>query len=300
MADNSAKRQSLAGRVATPKIGGQPINDDSLLSLAIGAQSVNPLRTCVYTSLAALLPVATNSVLVKHPRRSIANTRLLNSIKISTIVLNQTLEGAVYIADPVTHLLVIDTASTTRNPTSNPANHMGDYHIIPVSNIKSMELIALPKDTDLKVDGTSGFETASPNIAKIDLDALRAREEAAIRKMKEKDATKGKGVTKEGQEIFDALHRLLPCRWHESQIIVNNNVIISAPYGLDNCKAAADGQKTLPMVHKTLQGHYSKKKNGATTGTSTPVPQAPQASSPNPATVNRPPVATPIPPRKGG
>lgn len=43
----------------------------------------------------------------------------------------------------------------------------------------------------------------------MDLKSLEAREEAAIRKVKEKDATKGKGVSKEAQEIFDALHKTL-------------------------------------------------------------------------------------------
>lgn len=36
---------------------------------------------------------------------------------------------------------------------------------------------------------------------------MKAREEAAIRKMKEKDATRGKGVTKEAQEVFDMIGR---------------------------------------------------------------------------------------------
>lgn len=37
--------------------------------------------------------------------------------------------------------------------------------------------------------------------------ALIAREEQTIREMKKKDAQKGKGVSREGQEIFDILAR---------------------------------------------------------------------------------------------
>lgn len=37
--------------------------------------------------------------------------------------------------------------------------------------------------------------------------ALMAREEQTIREMKKKDEQKGKGVSKEAQEIFDAVSR---------------------------------------------------------------------------------------------
>jgi hypothetical protein len=46
-----------------------------------------------------------------------------------------------------------------------------------------------------------------PSIAKIDLAALQAREEQTIREMKKKDAQKGKGVSKDAQELFDAISR---------------------------------------------------------------------------------------------
>ena len=52
-----------------------------------------------------------------------------------------------------------------------------------------------------------GFDGALPSISKVDLDALKAREEQTIREMKKKDAQKGKGVTKEAQEIFDTIAR---------------------------------------------------------------------------------------------
>lgn len=37
--------------------------------------------------------------------------------------------------------------------------------------------------------------------------ALMAREEQTIREMKKKDEQKGKGVSREAQEIFDAVNR---------------------------------------------------------------------------------------------
>jgi hypothetical protein len=46
-----------------------------------------------------------------------------------------------------------------------------------------------------------------PPITTVDLKAVKAREAATIKKMRERDATRGKGVTKEAQELFDALAR---------------------------------------------------------------------------------------------
>jgi hypothetical protein len=46
-----------------------------------------------------------------------------------------------------------------------------------------------------------------PSISKVDLAALQAREEQTTREMKKKDAQKGKGVSKDAQELFDFISR---------------------------------------------------------------------------------------------
>lgn len=74
----------------------------------------------------------------------------------------------------------------------------------------------------------------------------------------------------------------LPTRWHANDIIVNDNVIIQPPYGVENLKANKADQNSLQHVRKVLEGYYSKKK-------------ASQGGA-----AQRPGVATPIPPRKGG
>lgn len=56
-------------------------------------------------------------------------------------------------------------------------------------------------------DSSTGFDGAIPSIAKVDMAALMAREEQTIREMKKKDAQKGKGVSREAQEIYDAINR---------------------------------------------------------------------------------------------
>lgn len=71
----------------------------------------------------------------------------------------------------------------------------------------------------------------------------------------------------------------LPTRWADTQIVVNDSVLLQPPYTVDSLKASADKGQSLAHVRKVLESFYQKKKG----------PSA-----------NRAPVATPIAPRKGG
>ena len=116
-------------------------------------------------------------------------------VKLVTAAPNSiTLEGTIFTACRTTNILAICTTSATSG-SSSPS----DYHLIPVSRIQSIDVLSLPT--------TTNPEEAQQSISRVDLKALKARETAAIRKIKERDATKGKGVTREAQDIFDALAR---------------------------------------------------------------------------------------------
>ncbi|KAF2268468.1 hypothetical protein CC78DRAFT_529919 [Lojkania enalia] len=237
MAD--AKRQSIAGKVATPKVGPSKevsIDGDSILYKAVGAR-----------------------------------------IKITCAPNHNVLEGTLFTTCNVTNAIAINTAPAPPNPSASLASQPGDYHIIPFAHIVNFEIIG---SGDRAAESGPGFDGALPSIAKVDLDALKAREEQTIREMKRKDAMRGKGVTREAQEIFDAIARTLPTRWNGPQIIVNEAVIIDPPYTIDHCRASAGKEQSKAHVLKILDNYYQRKK--AVAGS------------------NRAPVATPIAPRKGG
>lgn len=59
---------------------------------------------------------------------------------------------------------------------------------------------------------------------------------------------------------------------------MNDNVIVKPPYAVENCAANKGDQSSLQHVRKILEGYYAKRK---------------------PA-LQRPAVATPMAPRKGG
>lgn len=102
------------------------------------------------------------------------------------------MDGTLFTADPVTKLVAINTAPGSANS--------GSFHVIPISHIQSFRISSTAPPT-------STFADVQPPIARLDIRALQGREEAAIKKQKEYDASRGKGVSKEGQDLFDALSR---------------------------------------------------------------------------------------------
>lgn len=129
---------------------------------------------------------------------------ILHSIKITCAPNNNVLEGTLFTACNTTNAIAINTAPAPPNPSASLSSQPGDYHIIPFAHILSFEIIGLGERAP---ESNIGFDGAVPSIAKVDMAALMAREEHTIREMKKKDAQKGKGVSREAQEIYDAISR---------------------------------------------------------------------------------------------
>jgi hypothetical protein len=87
----------------------------------------------------------------------------------------------------------------------------------------------------------------------LDIRALRAREASAVAKLQESEARRGKGVTREAQEIFDAFSRTMPARWDGPNIVVADAVIIAPPYHVDDCRSIVAGDTAaLTRVRKVV------------------------------------------------
>lgn len=92
----------------------------------------------------------------------------------------------------------------------------------------------------------------------IDINALKAREETAIRQAEAEAERIGVGVTQEAQDIFDALSKTLPVRWEHTDIVVMNEVRVSSPYVPDNVLGGPSAanervRKVLELERKRLQ-----------------------------------------------
>jgi len=148
---------------------------------------------------------------------------------------SSTIEGTLFTADPVTNLVAINASPAPSTATTTPLPS-GSYRIIPISQIANFQILSLP------TNGTTSFTTAIPALRQLDLNALRAREAAAIRKAHESLARRGpKGTTKEAQDIFDAISRTHPARWQGTSMLVSDSVLIEKPYHPDNVKMAPGG-----------------------------------------------------------
>jgi hypothetical protein len=127
-----------------------------------------------------------------------------HSVRVTSAPENEKLEGILFTVSNHTNTIAIDTAPLPPNPSSSMQNKLCDFHIIPVAHITSFEVIGAGE----KAQGSgTGFDGALPPITKVDPEALRAREEQTIRDIKKRDAQRGKGVTREAQEIFDFVAR---------------------------------------------------------------------------------------------
>ena len=87
----------------------------------------------------------------------------------------------------------------------------------------------------------------------MDTRALKAREAKAIGDAFDREARRGKGVTREAQELFDAFSRTMPARWNGHNIIVADAVTIAAPYRIDDCRPIVEGDTAaLARVRKVV------------------------------------------------
>ncbi|RCH85143.1 hypothetical protein CU097_009013 [Rhizopus azygosporus] len=94
------------------------------------------------------------------------------------------------------------------------------------------------------------------NIGYIHLDGVKNREMEAMRGFSEQVSKMGVGVSKEGQDIFYALSKTLPCRWSKDTIIVMDEVYITPPYGVEDCKS--NHTTSLARVKKVLEGERKR------------------------------------------
>ncbi|OKL61109.1 hypothetical protein UA08_03468 [Talaromyces atroroseus] len=169
-------------------------------------------------------------------------------IRVTTAAPNtSTIEGTLFTACPITNLVAINTSSqVSPNPTSS--NQPGDYHIIPVSRIQSFQVIS---SAPSNADGLP--------LQALDTRALKAREANAVAKLQEAESKRGKGVTKEAQDIFDAFSRTMPARWDGTSIVVADAVVIAKPYRVDDCRPLVAGDSAaLTRVRKVLEMERKK------------------------------------------
>ncbi|KAJ5495832.1 hypothetical protein N7539_000948 [Penicillium diatomitis] len=178
-----------------------------------------------------------------------------------------TFEGVLFTACPITNLVAINTSPAASTADAKLASS-GDYHVIPVSRIQNFQLLAAPSNSS---DGPS-FADAIPSIQALDLRSLRTREAKAVGEAMDREARRGKGVTREAQDIFDAFSRTMPAHWNGPNIVVADSVSIAPPYRVEDCRPLVAGndaalmrvQKVLEMERKKIEFRNASATIGST------------------------------------
>ncbi|KAL4784334.1 anticodon-binding domain-containing protein [Aspergillus varians] len=218
-------------------------------------------------------------------------------VRLSTNPASSTIEGTIFTACPITNLVAINTADGKQK-------QAGDYHIIPISRIQSFQILSLAPSP--QTAESPSFSDAVPSLHALDIRALKGREAAAVAKMQEGEARRGKGVTREAQDLFDAFSRTMPTRWDGSNIVVADAVVIASPYRVDDCRPLVAGDTAaLARVRKVLEMERKKielRTASATIGTANTFARSAGVSKDARNSSNSPPTSGPgaAGPRKGG
>ncbi|XP_075207885.1 protein LSM12 [Anomaloglossus baeobatrachus] len=63
------------------------------------------------------------------------------------------------------------------------------------------------------------------------------------------------GVSVDGQQLFQTIHKTIKdCKWQEKNIVVMEDVVISPPYQVENCKGKEGS--ALSHVRKVVEKHF--------------------------------------------
>ncbi|KAL1924026.1 uncharacterized protein VTP21DRAFT_7061 [Calcarisporiella thermophila] len=181
-------------------------------------------------------------------------------VRIKTVN-DEEFEGKIFAFDPVINCLAIECAhqpTHTQYPrpsctTSTEGITKRDYRIIKTNCIKEVTPLGESNGWDV-----STFATVEPAVGPVPIDRIKGREKRAIQETWTSLSRIGVGVTREAQEIFDALSKTLPCRWHKDTIIVLDEVVIRPPYTAESCLANAPAAGTLARVQKVLEGERQR------------------------------------------
>ena len=150
------------------------------------------------------------------------------------------LEGVIILIDPILNIL----AFATRPPQTT-------QHLLALSSLKDFEL--LPNST-FPLPPLPPPGPPPP----LDTKALMARANDELAKAKEKAAKRNPSVSKEAQEIFDAIGRQFSTRWDGRDIVVMDHVVVKGPgYRGEDCRAGKDAvQGSLARVKKVVSLPY--------------------------------------------
>lgn len=148
----------------------------------------------------------------------------------------QRLQGEVVAFDYQSKMLALKCPSSSGKP-----NH-ADILLINLQYVSEVEIINDRTETPPPL--------ASLNVSKLASKARTEKEE----KLSQAYAISA-GVSLEGQQLFQTIHKTIKdCKWQEKNIVVMEEVVITPPYQVENCKGKEGS--ALSHVRKIVEKHF--------------------------------------------
>ncbi|CAG8616826.1 10254_t:CDS:2 [Cetraspora pellucida] len=140
--------------------------------------------------------------------------------------------------------------------TNSGGSQKYDFRILKINFLKDVTQLHNRKssvDINANINSSTTNSSQQTNVGYVQMDRIQAKELQSIKDTQVALAKIGVGVTQEAQDIFDAMSKTLPCRWHKESIIVLDEVIINPPYDIENCKANLGSTELLARVRKVKE-----------------------------------------------
>lgn len=130
-----------------------------------------------------------------------------------------------------------------------------DFKIIKCSFIKSLQVIGAKPNTN-------SFKKQIINPSMVNLDRIETFLNQEIEKSNKDSLLKGKGVTSEGQTIFDLIYKTIPdTRWDGKDIVILDDIKVTPPYKIDNIITLHETQ-SIKLIERIVERGWNTIKTG--------------------------------------
>lgn len=171
-------------------------------------------------------------------------------------------EGKVWCYDPLPGVIVLECPGSSSaaaggggSSTDSSGKGKQTYRMIKMNQIKEVQIG--DKNSMEKIESSTTTSSIVNKILEplkpININAVELREASAIKNDDARRARIGHGVSRWAQEIFDALGKTLPVRWHQTSIVILDDVLLPGPlYRPEDAKS--NNEARLTRVRTVLEG----------------------------------------------
>lgn len=162
-------------------------------------------------------------------------------------------EGKIYSFNSVNNTITLQTSRKNQS--------IYDFRIIKCSFIKSLQVIG-------DKPSTNSFKKQILKPSMVNLDRIETFLNQEIERSNKNSLLKGKGVTPEGQTIFDMIYKTIPdTRWNGKDIVILDDIKVVPPYKIDNIITLHETQ-SINLIEKIIERGWD---NIKTSRDSTPI-----------------------------